>query len=338
MAVKIFSAHKSKILGEKIAHAYGKKLDISSLTVFADGEFCPVLEESVRGETVFIVSSLFSSYSDANKILDMIPPEKHEEAMNILKYLISSSDNVMQLLQLIDASKRASAKEIVAVLPYMGWLRQDRKNMPRVPITAKLLADIIEKAGCTRVIAIDLHADQIQGFFSIPVDALNSSYVFLPYIESLGLKNLIIGSPDEGGGRRSKPYAKYLKTRMIFMYKERSGPNEIERMELIGDVNGCDVIFIDDIVDSAKTITMAADLLIEKKGAKSVRACVAHPVLSGDAYERIEKSKLTELIVTDTIPLSRQSDKIKVVSVADLIAKAISRMNNNESISNLFIK
>ena len=338
MAVKIFSTSKSRYLGEKIANAYGRTLDKCTFTVFSDGEFCPVLEDNVRGETAFLISSLYSSYNEADKFVALIPPDKHNEAREILKYLISSSDSVFELLQMIDAAKRASAKEIIAVIPYFGWARQDRKDKPRVPITAKLLADIIQTAGATRVITIDLHADQIQGFFNIPVDALTSSYVFIPYIESLGLKNLIIGSPDEGGGKRAKPYAKYFKTRMIFMYKDRSGPNEIETMELIGDVNGCDVIFIDDIIDTAGTITTAADVLINKKGAKSVRACIPHAVLSGPAYERIEKSKITEIIVTDTIPIMHQSSKIKVVSVADLIARAISRMNANESISNLFKK
>jgi len=237
---------------------------------------------------------------------------------------------------MIDAAKRASAKDIVAVIPYYGWARQDRKEKARVPITAKMLANIITNAGATRVMTIDLHADQIQGFFDIPVDALKSSYIFMPYIESLGLKNLIVGSPDEGGGKRVKPYATHFDTRMIFMYKERSKANMIEKMELIGDVNGCDVVFIDDIIDTAGTITTAADILIEKKGAKSVRACIPHAVLSGPAYERIEKSKITEIVITDTIPLVKTSSKIKVLSSSELIAKSIQRMHTNESISNLF--
>jgi len=338
MAVKIFSSSKSVYLSEKIAHSYGTNLSKSDFKVFSDGEFCHGLDENVRGDKVFCVASLYSSYNEADKILELIPEENHIKAREYLQYLISSSDSVFELLQMIDAAKRASAKDIVAVIPYYGWARQDRKDKGRVPITAKLLANIITTAGATRIITIDLHADQIQGFFDIPVDALKSSYVFIPYIESLGLKNLIMGSPDEGGGKRVKPYAEYFKTRMIFMYKERSAPNVIEKMELIGDVNGCDVVFIDDIVDTAGTITAAADILMNKKGAKSVRACIPHAVLSGPALERIEKSKLTELVITDTIPLSIKSDKIKVLGVSDLIAKAITRMNTHESVSNLFSK
>lgn len=338
MGVKIFSTSKSIYLAQKIADYYGKRLANTKLTIFSDGEFCPTLEENVRGDKVFIVSSLFSSYHEIEKILQFIPEDKHKEAIEMLKKIISSSDSVFELLQMIDAAKRASASDIVAVIPYFGWARQDRKDRPRVPITAKLLANIITIAGATRIITIDLHADQIQGFFDIPVDALHSSYIFVPYIESLGLKNLVMGSPDEGGGKRVKPYAEHFKTRMIFMYKERSAANIIDKMELIGDVNGCDVIFIDDIIDTAGTITSAADVLMNKKGAKSVRACIPHAVLSGPAFERIENSKITEIIITDTIPLTGKSDKIKVLSVADLMAKAIYRINSNESISNLFKK
>ena len=338
MGVKIFATSKSKYLAEQISDSYGKRISSSKLTVFSDGEFCPTLDENVRGDKVFIVSSLFSSYHEIEKILQFIPEDKHQESIEILKSLISSSDSVFELLQMIDAAKRASASDIIAVIPYYGWARQDRKDRPRVPITAKLLANLITVAGATRVITIDLHADQIQGFFDIPVDALQSSYIFMPYIETLGLKNLVMGSPDEGGGKRVKPYANYFKTRMIFMYKERGAANTIERMELIGDVNGCDVIFIDDIIDTAGTITKAADILLDKKGAKSVRACIPHAVLSGPAYKKIEESKITEIITTDTIPTAHKSDKIKVLSVSELIAKAIYRINSNESISHLFKK
>jgi len=338
MSVKIFSSSKSVFLAKKIAESYGIELSKSDFKVFSDGEFCHGLDESVRGDKVFIVSSLYSSYNEADKIIQLIPEEKQEEAREYLKYLISSSDSVFELLQMIDAAKRASAKDIVAVIPYFGWARQDRKDKGRVPITAKLLANIITNAGATRIITMDLHADQIQGFFDIPVDALRSSFIFKPYIESLNLKNLIIGSPDEGGGKRAKLYAEHFKTRMIFMYKERSAANLIDKMELIGDVNGCDVIFIDDIIDTAGTITTAADILITKKGAKSVRACIPHAVLSGPAFERIEKSKITEIVVSDTIPLTIKSNKIKVLSVCDLFSKAIYRMNNHESISTLFKK
>lgn len=336
MAVKIFSSSKSVYLATKIAESYGVALSKSDFKVFSDGEFCHGLNESVRGDKVFLVSSLYSSYNEAEKIMELIPEEKQKEAREYLKYLISSSDSVFELLQMIDAAKRASAKDIVAVIPYFGWARQDRKDKARVPITAKMLANIITNAGATRVITMDLHADQIQGFFDIPVDALKSSYIFTPYIQSLELKNLIIGSPDEGSGKRAKTYAEYFKTRMIFMYKERSVANQIDKMELIGDVNGCDVVFIDDIIDTAGTITTAANILMSKKGAKSVRACIPHAVLSGPAIERIEKSSITEIIVTDTIPLTVKCDKIKVLSTSDLFAKAIYRMNTHESISSLF--
>lgn len=335
MAIKIFSTSKSRYLAAKIAQEYGKPLSKSDFKSFSDGEFCHALDENVRGETVFIVASLFSSYGEVEKILELIPPEKHQHARDLLKNLISSSDSVFELLQMIDAAKRASAKEIVAVIPYFGWARQDRKDKARVPITAKLLVDILERAGTTRVIAIDLHADQIQGFFNIPVDALKSSYVFRPYIESLKL-DLLMGSPDEGGGKRVKNYAEFFNTDMIFMYKGRKKANEVDEMKLIGEVEGKDVIFIDDIIDTAGTITKAADICMDK-GAKSVRACITHPVLSGPAYQRIEKSKIVEIIVTDTIPLIKQSSKITVISVADMIAKSIYKMGMNESISNLFV-
>lgn len=332
MGVKIFSTSKSTYLAKKIAKSYGKPLSKSDFKGFSDGEFCHGLDENVRGENVFLVSSLFSSYNAADKILELIPSDRHTQARDILKNLISSSDSVFELLQMIDASKRASAKEIVAVIPYFGWARQDRKDKARAPITAKLLARIIESAGATRVITMDLHADQIQGFFEIPVDALKSSFIFRPYIESLNLDSLIMGSPDEGGGKRVKPYAEYFNTSMIFMYKERDNINSIAKMELIGDVKDKDVVFIDDIIDTAGTITKAADKLMEK-GARSVRACIAHAVLSGPAYDRIEKSGLKELVVTDSIPLVHKSDKITVLSVADMFAKAIYKMSMNESLS-----
>ena len=338
MGVKIFSASRSIELATKIAECYGTKVSNSEFKIFSDGEFCHGLEDNVRGQKVFIVASLYSFYGDMKKILDLIPEDKHPEAEKILKRLISSSSSVMELLEMIDAAKRASSKDIVAVLPYFGFARQDRKHKSRVPITAKLLADIIQAAGATRIMTIDLHADQISAFFDIPVDALNSSYVFMPYIATLGLKNMIFGAPDEGSGKRTKPYAEHFKTRMIFMYKERSEANMIDRMELIGDVNGCDVIFIDDILDTGGTICSASDILMNKKGAKSVRACIPHAIFSGPALDRIEKSKISEIITTDTIPLFIKSDKIKVLSVSELIAKSIQRMNNNESISDLFKK
>ncbi len=339
MGVKIFSTSKSTYLANKIAYQYGKDLSRSDFKVFSDGEFCHGLEENVRGEKVFIISSLYSSYSAVDKILELIPSDRHQQARDLLRHVISSSDSVFELLQMVDAAKRASAQEIVVVIPYYGWARQDRKDKARVPITAKMLADIIQTAGATRVITMDLHAEQIQGFFNIPVDALKGSYVFRDYIEQLNLgDNLIMGSPDEGGGKRVKPYADYFNSKMIFMYKERESANNISKMELIGDVEGKDVIFIDDIIDTGGTITKAADILIDHKGAKSVRACITHAVLSGPAYKRIEKSKLSELVITDTIPLVHKSDKIHVLTVADIFAKSIYKMNTNESISSLFVK
>jgi len=337
MGVKIFSTSKSISIADRISKSYGKDIAKSDFKIFSDGEFCHGLSENVRGEKVFIIASLYSSLNDIDKILNLVPNEFQDEAKEHLKQLVSSSDSVFELLQMIDAAKRASAKEIIAVIPYFGWGRQDRKDKPRVPITAKLLANLIAKAGATRVMAVDLHAEQIQGFFDIPVDALNSLPTFAPYINSLGFgKSLIIGSPDEGGGKRAKPYSHHFKTKMIFMYKERDEANVVSRMELIGNVNGKNVVFIDDIIDTAGTITNAADILINEKGAKSVRACITHPVLSGPAYDRIENSQLTELIVTDTIPLTQKSDKIKVISISDMIAKTIYKMNTNESISSLF--
>lgn len=336
MGVKIFSTSKSKYLANRISKEYGKQLSKSEFKIFSDGEFCHGLDENVRGENVFIISSLYSSYNEVDKILEIIPSDRHQQARDILKNLISSSDSVFELLQMIDAAKRASAKEIVAVIPYFGWARQDRKDKARRPITAKMLANIIQSAGATRVITIDLHAEQIQGFFDIPVDALKGSFVFKPYIETLDLENLILASPDEGGGKRVKPYAEYFNTSMVFMYKERKDANKIGKMELIGDVEGKDVVFIDDIIDTAGTITTAADILMQEKGAKSVRACITHAVLSGPAYKRLEKSSISELIVTDTIPLIHKSDKITVLSVASMIQKSIYKMITNESVSSLF--
>lgn len=329
MSVKIFSCSKSNYLTTEIVKKYYHQVygisskipddpnfstpNKSELKVFSDGEFCPVFNENVRGDKVFIVSSLYSLQSKN----------------------IYASESIMELLMMIDAAKRASASDIVAIIPYYAFARQDRKDRPRVPITAKLLADLLATAGTTRVIAIDFHSDQIQGYFNVPVDALQASYVFIPYLESLKLKKLKMCSPDIGGGKRTKIYADYFNTNMVFMQKDRAKANEIAKMELIGDVTDANVVLIDDIADTAGTITKAADILIDK-GAKSVRACVTHPVLSGDAYEKINKSALCEFIVTDTIPLKIESEKIKVLSVSDLIAKAIYRMDNDQSISNLF--
>lgn len=305
--VKIFSGTSSRYLAERITGIFGRGLGEISFTRFSDGEFAPAYEESVRGSDLFLIQSTF-------------PP----------------SDNLMELLLLIDAAKRASARHIVAVIPYMGYARQDRKDKPRVAIGAKLVANLLQAAGATRIMTMDLHADQIQGFFDVPVDHLYSSAIFIPYIQSLNLNSLTMAAPDMGGSKRANAYSKYLECNMAICYKERKVHNQIARMSLIGEVEGRDVVLVDDMIDTAGTITMAADMIMEK-GARSVRAFCTHPVLSGNAYERIEKSKLTELVVTDTIPLARQSEKIKVLSVAPLFADVISKVHNYESISSNFI-
>ncbi|HZH69113.1 MAG TPA: ribose-phosphate pyrophosphokinase, partial [Flavobacteriaceae bacterium] len=287
---KIFACSESKVLAEKIAEHYGIKLGNISFSRYSDGEFQPSFEESIRGLRVFLICSTFPS-----------------------------SDNLMELLLMIDAAKRASARHITAVIPYFGWARQDRKDKPRVPIGAKLVAKMLEAAGATRVMTMDLHADQIQGFFEKPVDHLYASTIFLPYIQSLGLDNLTIASPDMGGSKRAYAYAKYLQSEVVVCYKQRKKANIIDTMELIGDVSGRNVILVDDMIDTGGTLARAADVMMER-GAISVRAICTHPILSGGAYEKIENSSLTELIVTDSIPLSQQSDKIKVISCAELFA------------------
>jgi ribose-phosphate pyrophosphokinase len=305
--VKIFSGTASMYLSERIAAHYGKPLGNVSFTRFSDGEFQTAFEESVRGSDMFIIQSTF-------------PP----------------TENLFELLLMIDAAKRASARQIIAVIPYMGFARQDRKDKPRVAIGAKLVANLLQAAGCTRIITMDLHADQIQGFFDVPVDHLYSSSIFIPYIQSLNLENLTMAAPDMGGSKRANAYSKYLNASMAICYKERKEANKVERMTLIGDVEGRDVVLIDDIIDTAGTITMAADMIMDK-GAKSVRAFCTHPVLSGKALERIENSKITELVVTDTIPLKVESPKIKVLSVSSLFADVVSKVHNYESISSNFI-
>lgn len=304
--VKIFSGRSSNYLAKKIASAYGIRLGEIAITEFADGEFQPSFEENIRGDDVFLVQSTFAP-----------------------------ADNLMELLLLIDGARRASARRIVAVLPYFGLARQDRKDKPRVPIASKLVANLLVAAGVDRVITIDLHADQIQGFFDIPVDHLFASSIFIPYIQKMGLPNLIFASPDTGGTRRAAVYAKILETGFVICYKQRSKPNEVAKMYIIGDVKGKDVILLDDIIDTAGTITKAADIIMEN-GANSVRAFATHPILSKDAIERIEKSSFTEVIVTDTIPLRCESPKIKVLSTAELLANVIKRVHNYESISSLF--
>ena len=301
--VKLFAGRASMELANKIAASYGTDLGNIIINTFSDGEFQPSFEESVRGSDVFIIQSTF-------------PP----------------ADNLMELLMMIDAAKRASARRIVAIIPYFGLARQDRKDKPRVPIGAKLVANMLAAAGVTRVMTMDLHADQIQGFFEVPVDHLFASTVFIPYIRSLNLENLTMASPDMGGTKRANAYAKFLQAEVAVCYKQRKKANVIEDMFLIGDVEGKDVIIVDDMVDTAGTLVKAAEIMKEK-GALSVRAIATHPILSGEAYKRIENSQLTELIVTDSIPLSQQSSKIKVISVADLFSHIIKKVFNHESIS-----
>ena len=304
----LFSTRTSKDLAEKIAFHYGQELGKINFQEFSDGEFEPVLDQSVRGGRVFLIGSTF-------------PP----------------ADNLLELLLMIDAAKRASAKNITVVLPYFGLARQDRKDKPRAPIGAKLVANLLTTAGATRVMTMDLHADQIQGFFEIPVDHLYASAIFVEYINSLNLDDLTIASPDMGGAKRAKNYANHLGADIAICYKERKKANEIAEMTLIGNVENKNVILIDDIVDTAGTLCKAADIIIEK-GAKSVRAIATHGVLSGKAYENIEKSKLQEIIITDSIPLKNSlSSKIKVLSCAPLFADVMNLVHNKKSINDKFI-
>jgi len=304
---KIFTCTNSKVLAEKITKSFGTKLGNIIISKYSDGEFQPSYEESIRGTRIFIIGSTNPS-----------------------------SENLMELLLMIDAAKRASARHITAVIPYFGWARQDRKDKPRVPIAAKMIARMIESAGATRVMTMDLHADQIQGFFQIPVDHLYASTIFMPYIESLKLDNLCIASPDMGGSKRAYAYAKALNCDVVVCYKQRKKANVISHMELIGDVIDKNIVLIDDMVDTAGTLARAGDLITER-GAKSVRAVCTHAVLSGNAYEKIEKSKLLELIVTDTVPKIKLNSKIKVLSCADLFADVMHNVHNNESISSKFL-
>lgn len=305
--IKFFSGTASKYLAEKIAKSFGSELGKSSVTRFSDGEFQPAYDESVRGATVFIIQSTF-------------PP----------------SENLFELLLMIDAAKRASANRVVAVIPYFGFARQDRKDRPRCAIGAKLVANLLTAAGVDRVMTMDLHADQLQGFFDVPVDHLYGSPIFVPYIRSLNLPNLVIAAPDMGGTKRANAYSRFLNAEMVIGYKLRKKPNVVEEIKIIGDVAGKDVVIIDDMVDTAGTITIAANLMTEM-GATSVRAIASHAVLSGPAYDRIEKSCLLELIVTDTIPLHRESPKVKVLTVADIFADVIEKVYNYQSISSNFI-
>lgn len=306
-SVKFFSGRATTELADKIARHYGQNLGNMVVSSFSDGEFCPSFEETVRGQDVFLIQST-------------MPP----------------TENLFELLLMIDAAKRASARKIIAVMPYFGWARQDRKDKPRVAIGAKLVANLLTAAGVNRIITMDLHADQIQGFFEVPVDHLYASSIFLPHIQTLGLDNLVMAAPDTGGTKRANSYAKYLNCELAICYKQRKKANEIESMTVIGDVKGKNVIIVDDMCDTGGTLCKAADLMLEN-GAVSVRAMCTHPVLSGNAIDKIEKSNLTELIVTDTIPLKRDSDKIKVLTTSGLFADVITRLQNLESISSHFI-
>ena len=308
MAVKIFSGRATIYLAEKIANAYGETLGEVDYQQFSDGEMSPFLAESVRGHEVFIIQSTFAP-----------------------------SDNLMELLLMMDAAKRASADSINVVIPYFGYARQDRKDKPRVAIAAKLIANLISAAGATRIMACDLHADQIQGFFDIPVDHLDGSYIFVPYLKSLKLADIMFASPDVGGIKRARSFAKFFDAELAVCDKYRKEANKVSSMRLIGEVEGKDVVLVDDLVDTAGTICKAA-MLLKEKGAKTVRAVCTHPVLSGKAYENIENSVLEELAVSDTIPLKQPSSKIKVLTVSNLYAKAIRKIHDNESISSLFIK
>jgi ribose-phosphate pyrophosphokinase len=308
MAVKIFSGSATTYLAEKIADAYGEPLGKVNYQHFSDGEMSPYISESVRGHDVFLVQSTFAP-----------------------------ADNFLELMLMIDAARRASAENVNVIIPYFGYARQDRKDKPRVAIAAKLIANLISAAGADRIMTCDLHADQIQGFFDIPVDHLDGNYIFVPYLKSLGLKDIMFASPDVGGIKRARSFAKFFDAELAVCDKHRKEANKVESMRLIGEVEGKDVILVDDLVDTAGTICKAAGLLKEK-GAKSVRAVCTHPVLSGKAYENIEASQLEEIVVTDTIPLKGNSSKIKVLSVSDLFAKAIRKIHDHESISSLFIK
>lgn len=308
MEVKLFSGTLSQPLAEKIADYYGYGLSDCTLQKFSDGEMQPVINESVRGAYVFYIQSTYAP-----------------------------ADNLLELLLFIDAVKRASAGYITAVIPYFGYARQDRKDKARVPISARLMANLIEKAGANRIMTMDLHADQIQGFFDIPVDHLKSEAIFIPAIEQLTLPDIVFASPDVGGVKRARAYAQYFSRDMVICDKYRKKANEVAGMTVIGEVKGKDVILVDDIIDTAGTLCKAADMLMEH-GASSVRAFITHPVLSGNAYENIEKSKIEEIYVTDTIPLKKNSPKIKVLSSAQLFARAIRNTHEHRSISALFVE
>ncbi len=295
-------------IAQKMADAYGLPLGKVEINEFSDGEFQPSFEETVRGGRVFLVGST-----------------------------MQPSDNLMELLLMCDAAKRASAKHITVVMPYFGWARQDRKDKSRVPIGAKMVANLLMAAGATRIMTMDLHADQIQGFFEVPVDHVFASSIFVPHIKGQKLEDLTIASPDMGGSKRANNYAKWLESEVVICYKQRKKANVIDKMTVIGEVEGRNVVLIDDMVDTAGTLTKAADMLLAK-GAKSVQAYCTHGVLSGKAIERIEKSKLSRLVITDTIPQEHKSDKIEVLSIAELFAGVMHKVHHHESISSHFLE
>lgn len=304
---KVFSGTSTRYLAEKICASLDCELGKMSVTRFSDGEFEVCFDESVRGKDVFLVQSTFPN-----------------------------ADNLMELLLMVDAAKRASARTVNAVVPYFGWARQDRKSKPRVSIAAKLVADMLSVAGITRLLTMDLHADQEQGFFNVPVDHLYASTVMLPYIQSLNLENLVIATPDVGGSKRASTYAKYLDCPLVLCNKTRKKANEVASMDIIGDVKDANVILIDDMVDTAGTITKAANLMKEH-GARSVRAIASHGVMSGPANERVEESELEEMVFTDSIPYNNKCSKVKQISIADLVAETIRRIEENLSISSQYL-
>jgi len=305
--VKFFAGRESKYIAEKIAQKFGSELGKSTVTVFSDGEFQPSFEETVRGCKVFIIQSTF-------------PPV----------------ENLMELLLMADAAKRASAHEVIAVVPYFGWARQDRKDKPRVSIGAKLVADMLNVSGIDRIMTMDLHADQIQGFFNMHVDHIYASTIFVPYVKSLNLSDMVVAAPDMGGTKRANAYSRFLGTEMAICYKLRKQANVIEHITVIGEIENKNVIIVDDMIDTAGTICLASEMMLNK-GAKSVRVVATHPVFSGKAYERINNSVITEVIVSDSIPLKQQSPKIKVITIADLFADIINKVYNYQSISSNFI-
>ena len=301
--IRFFAGNNTKDLAKQIAKSFGVELNKSSVINFSDGEFEPSFDETVRGANVFLIQST--------------PPP---------------SDNLMELLLMIDAAKRASAANIIAVIPYFGYARQDKKGKPRVPIGAKLVSNLLTASGVNRVMTIDLHADQIQGFFEVPVDHLYASELFIEDINSLHLPNLVVASPDMGGSKRANAYAKILESGVVICYKERKQANVIGDMKVLGDVSGKDIVIIDDMVDTAGTLTKAADLMIEN-GATSVRAYCTHGILSGSAYERLDNSNIEELVITNTIPKAHKSKKVREISVAPFFAQTIESVVKNESIS-----